>query len=202
MIYLIGGPARCGKSTLARRVRKEIDGLVLDGDAFVHALQATLKPEWEPDIFDHAVANIRGMHDNQTMIDRLRRRDEAMWQFYDAYFNTALRDEPESDMLLEGNLWPDYLELFDASHRAVFLIDTSPEHYERIKTIRDSDSSNNWMKEYSDDHLQAWAEFNQARSERYKQLCEGTNYPYFDIAEYGLEDSQQRAFEYLLQKSV
>jgi hypothetical protein len=38
MIYLIGGPARMGTSTLAWRVRKEIDGHVLAGDAFVHSL--------------------------------------------------------------------------------------------------------------------------------------------------------------------
>jgi hypothetical protein len=177
---------------------------VLSGDAFVHALQANLRPEWLPDIFDHAVANVTMLHGSRSHVDRLRRRDEAMWQFYQAYLETALLDAPDDDILLEGNIWPDFLELFSHEHRAVFLIDTSPSQSERLIAIRDSgaDSDNNWMQNFNDEKMTEWAAFNALRSQRYIQPCKESGYPYFDIAELGIGLAEERAFEYLLGKTV
>ncbi len=203
MIYLIGGPARCGKSTLAKRFRKEVDGGVLSGDAFVKALQTTLDTQSLPDIFDRTIASVKDSSNSiEAKIDRLRRRDEAMWQLYQAYITTAMQDAPRDDLLLEGNIWPDYLELLPYDHKAVFLIDTSPAQVERLKTIRDSVSDNNWMREYDDEKLQEWARFNAARSERYVQLCKKTGYTYFDIAKLGIEGAENAAFECLEAKVV
>lgn len=202
MIYLIGGPARCGKSVLARRLRKEIDGQVIAGDAFAQALQKNLEPEWVPDLFDKVVAHIDKTQPLEVRIDRLRRRDEAMWQFYEAYMRSAIADAPEDDILLEGSMWPDFLELFDLSHRAVFLVDTSAKQSERLTTIRDSTSDNNWMRHFTDGELAEWAVFNAARSRRYVKLCEQTDNTYFDIAEHGIKQAEQYAFEYLLGKAV
>jgi hypothetical protein len=202
MIYLIGGPARCGKSTLAKRVRKEIDGQFIAGDAFVHALQANLEPEWVPDIFDHVVANVHTASSIEARINRLKRRDETMWQFYEAYIKAALEDTPKDNILLEGNIWPDFLELFSVPYKAVFLIDTSPEQSNRLIRIRDGASDNNWMQGFSDEKMTEWALFNAARSERYKTLCAKNNAVYFDIALEGIELAEQHAFEYLLQKAV
>lgn len=204
MIYIIGGPARCGKSTLAAQVRHKLDGLVLSGDAFVHALQENLRPEWLPDIFDHAVADVTQMHDIETRINRLRRRDEIMWQFYQSYLKTAQADAPHDDILLEGNIWPDFLELFSLKHEAVFLIDTSLAQSERLISIRDSgtDSDNNWMQHFTDEKMIAWAAFNAARSQRYMTLCAEHHYRYFDIAELGIQQAETLAFEHLLKKTL
>ena len=201
MIYLIGGPARCGKSTLAARVRKEIDGQILAGDAFVHALQETLKPEWLPDIYDHDVASVRRMPDNQSKVDRLRRRDEMMWQFYAAYIRAATCDTPQDDILLEGNIWPDFLESFTQPHKAVFLVDTSTDQVERLRTIREGNSDNNWMLGFTDERLVEWATFNVERSMRYVALCQEYGYPYFDIRELGVQGAQGAAASYLLEKA-
>lgn len=203
MIYLIGGPARVGKSTLARQLRKEIDGQVLSGDAFIHSLQENLEPQWVPDVFDHIAASVIAMENPEMIIGRLRRRDETMWQFYQAYIKAAQQHAPGEDLLLDGNLWPDYLELFDREHRAVFLVDTSEdEQAQRLKTIRDSGSDHNWMQNYDDAKLATWAHFNALRSRHYKELCEKTGYPCFDIAEFGWEEAQRRALGYLQGNAV
>jgi hypothetical protein len=202
MIYFIGGPARCGKSTLAARVRKEIDGQVIAGDAFVHALYDNLLPEWLPDLFDRKVDSVTAIHDPEAKVDRLRRRDAVMWQFYQAYIATATADAPGDDVLLEGNLWPDSLDTFAPVHRAAFLIDTSASQVERLIAIRDANGDNDWMREFSDQKLAEWAEFNIIRSRRYVALCDQYGYRYFDIAESGIADAEQRAFEYLTQNAV
>jgi uridine kinase len=199
VLYLIGGPARCGKSTLATQVRRRIDGQVLSGDAFVHALRDNLRSEWVPDIFDHEVADIVAMSSDDASIDRLRRRDETMWQFYAAYLRGAAAKTPHDDVLIEGNIWPDFLELLSLPHKAVFLVDTSPAQYERLVAIRNGTSDNNWMKDFSDKKMIEWAAFNARRSERYVALCKVNDRRYFDIAEHGVERAEQLALEYLVQ---
>lgn len=205
MIYLIGGPARCGKSTLAARFRRQVDGEILSADAFKKTLLRNLSPSWVPDIYDHLVAPINMMSSATRQIDRLRRRDERMWQFYEGYIDSALQASPHEDILIEGNIWPDFVSSLRHAHKAIFLVDLSPadEQFERLKRIRDSDDDNNWMKDraFSDRELKRWAKFNRLRSERYVQLCRDYGYSYFDISQRGIGYAQDRAYESLLQSS-
>lgn len=204
MIYLIGGPARCGKSTLAERVRHKVDGDVLSADAFKKTLLQNLRPSWVPDIFDHVIAPIGTMSSATRQIDRLRRRDERMWQFYDGYIDADLQASPHKDILIEGNIWPDFIAGLRHTHKAVFLVDLAPaeDQFERLQKIRDSDDDNNWMKarDFNDRALKKWAKFNRLRSERYVQLCREHGYPYFDISQRGIGYGQDRAYVSLLQK--
>lgn len=203
MIYLIGGPARCGKSTLAARVRREVDGEVISADAFKKTLQLNLRAAWMPDIFDHVVAPVAKMSSLTRQVDRLRRRDERMWQFYEGYIDSALEVTPHEDILIEGNIWPDFASSLRHTHRAAFLVDLSPadEQFERLVEIRDGDGDNNWMSEFGDRQLKKWARFNLLRSQRYVQLCPQFGYPYFDISRHGIQYAQDRAYDYLLQKA-
>lgn len=204
MIYLIGGPARCGKSVLAGRVRRKVNGEVISGDAFKKTLQQNLRVSWIPDIYDRIVAPVDKMSSVSRRVDRLRRRDERMWQFYEGYIDSALEASPREDILIEGNIWPDFASSLRHQYRAAFLVDLSPvdQQFERLKAIRDGDDDNNWMndREFSDGKLAKWAKFNRLRSERYVQLCRGYNSPYFDIARHGIQHAQDRAYDYLLQK--
>lgn len=203
MIYLIGGPARCGKSTLAARVRREVDGEVISADAFKKTLQLNLRAAWMPDIFDHVVAPVAKMSSLTRQVDRLRRRDERMWQFYEGYIDSALEVTPHEDILIEGNIWPDFASSLRHTHRAAFLVDLSPadEQFERLVEIRDGDGDNNWMSEFGDRQLKKWARFNLLRSQRYVQLCQQFGYPYFDISRHGIQYAQDHAYDYLLQKA-
>ena len=204
MIYLIGGPARCGKSTLARHMRGSVNGQIIAGDAVVHALQAILTPEVLPAIYDHVVANVVKLENTEAKVDRLRRRDEAMWRFYSAFCDTMAFDAPKDDVLIEGSLWPDFLEGFSHSHKAVFLVDTSDEaQYERIVKIRDDPTSdNNWMRDYDDERMKQWVKFNIVRSQHYIDQCQRYGYPYFDIADHGIEVAEEKALAYLQGNAV
>ncbi len=202
MIYLIGGPARAGKSTLAKMVRKEIDGQVLAGDAFVRSLRDNMEDQWIPDLFEHHNDPIEKHFPADAKIKRLRRRDKVSWQFYKAYLMAAAVGAAGDDVLIEGNIWPDFLPEFDLPHRAVFLIDTSPDQAVRLRKIRDSDSDNNWMRDFSDEKMDEWAMFNVVRSQRYIEYCQKHGFTYFDIADHGIEKAQLLAFEHLLHKKV
>lgn len=204
MIYLIGGPSRSGKSTLSKRVRKYIDGQVISADAFQASLHEVLKPEWEPDIFIDVINPIRDQQSDEAKVKRGRERDNAMWQFFAGYLKEATHIS-DDDVLLDGMLWPDYIAAFPLQHRAVFLVDTSLGQAERLIKIRDGGGSdNNWMGEhqYSDSKIHRWVSFNIARSNLCIELCKKYHYPYFDIADGGMQVAENRAFEYLLSKRV
>lgn len=205
MIYLIGGATRCGKSTLARRVRKEIDGQFISGDALTHTLQAKLRTEWVPDLYVHKVDPIKEDDASvESKIERLERRDAAMWPYYEQYLKEVEKTSLD-DVLIEGNVTPERVRELALPHAAVFLVDTSKDQAERLIAIRDGEGfSNNWMKvrNFSDDHIRSWALFNARHSELIKDACRAYGYTYFDLAEVGVEKAQRMAFDHLMQKTV
>lgn len=198
MIYLIGGPPRCGKSMLASKLHEHINGDILSGDAIMPSLRQFTRPEWHPDLFEQVIDPYRESDPIKKRIDRLRRRDKVLWQFLAHYFE-ANDYQLGADILVNGLLWPDFISNLSFEHKAAFLVDTSPDHAHRMIEIRDSDAKNNWMHDrgYTDEKIVKWAEFNIGRSRRTIELCKKHNYPYFDIADGGIDQAQARAFEYL-----
>jgi hypothetical protein len=204
MIYLIGGPPRLGKSTLAKRVRESIVGQSMNGDALAASLHAFLKPEWKPDIFDDVVDPYKDQLTNQAKVDRIRRRDAAVWQFHRLYLE-ELQRIARDNIIFDGLVWPDFLHDLQLEHRAVFLVDTSPDQGKRLIEIRDdNEGENNWMRDrdYSDERIMEWVSFSIERSRVCIELCNKHGYAYFDIADHGIEKAQQLAFEHLLNKKV
>jgi 2-phosphoglycerate kinase len=202
VIYLIGGPARAGKSTLARMVRKEVDAQVISGDALRHSLIEQLTPEWFPELFEHTIDPFNEFETDEMKIMRLRRRDEAMWGFYWRYAEAAAKEE--DDVLIDGNLWPDFIHTFPLEHRAVFMVDTSPDQAKRLIAIRDYQEPNDWMREanYSNEKIIKWAKFNLLRSRLVIDLCKKHGYPYFDIKDDGMDSTQARALDYLMGRGI
>lgn len=201
-ILLIGGPARCGKSTLARMVRAEIDGQVLSGDAFSRSLREVLQVSDMPDIFIDQVEKPSLTRDpHNVFIERLRRRDKAMWRFYRNYIEEACRIS-QDNILLDANLWPDFIIDLQLEHRAVFMLDTSDNRAEWARHIRDTarPDENNWMKErnYSDEKIELWAQFDVTRAKLMIEYCKKHDYPYFDLADHGISRAQELAKNYLL----
>lgn len=201
-IFLIGGPARCGKSTLAKMVRREIDGQVLSGDSFNGSIVKSLDVSAAPDIFiDDVEKPSLIKHTHEEFIARLRRRDKVSWSFYRNYIEHAYRTSKD-DILMDANLWPDYLPELKLVHSAVFMVDTSDNRADWARYIRDNvgDNENNWMRDrgYTDEKIELWAKFDVARARRIIELCKKYNYPYFDLAEHGISRAQELAKDYLL----
>ncbi len=197
MIYLIGGSARCGKSTLARALRKDFDGQVLSGDSTRVAIRETSRPEWLPDVFDRTVDVTSEDDPPVKRIARFRRRDDVVWEFLQKYFDSVAF--AGDDVMVDGPLWPSMLEGYEPAHRAVFLIDTSENHAERVMHIRDTAKHGNWMRDfnYTDEAVVKWAKLNVERSRMIAAECEKYGYEYFDIADSSIEQVHEQAARYL-----
>lgn len=198
MIYLVGGSARCGKTTLVRSLRKGFDGQVLSGDSTRVAIRETSKPEWLPDVFDNIVDPTSEDDPPQKRIARFRRRDEVVWNFFQKYFESVAF--ANDNVMVEGPIWPSMFHAYEPAHRAVFLIDTSVDHAKRVMHIRDTAVHDNWMRDfnYTDEAIVKWAELNIERSKMIAAECEKYGYKYFDIVDHGLDGSQKLAAEYLM----
>ena len=203
MIYLIGGPARCGKSTLAKRMRRVIDGSILSGDAVVYGMKNYLKEEWMPGLFTGTVNPVRNLAEPAAQLERLLERDVAIWPFYEKYIENLQYDVPLEDILIDGNLWPELVKSLPHGHRAVFMVNlAAPEvQAEGLIAIRDEGADNNWMKKWDDERIRTWAHFNLLRSRRYVDMCNLHGYPYFDVSG-GFSEAQDQAFEYLTKKAL
>lgn len=193
MFRLIGGPARCGKSTLAAKAEALGAGDRISVDSLKYSLAAVASTEYKTALNYKPPLEV---HDKQSWLDILRARDKVVWIGAQAYLNAAA--EYNDDVLMEGLLWPDYVSELRHPYKAVYMVDTSPAHAANILAAARSDSThNNWMKDRSDEWIAKWAEYNIERSKLYIALGRAYSQPVFDVAEYGYDEAQQKALEYL-----
>lgn len=188
-VMLIGGPARVGKTTLARRwtAHRAVEFVHLDH--FLQALKAAATGETlralrlAPSIADYSPPE---------WLAQLRVRDEAMWRAARAY-----ADKAAGPLVMEGGLWPDFVSRLEREHLAIFVIDTSADMADRLVNITRADPQS-WMAQrgWPEDKIRKWATYNRFRSEVIANLAARNGYPVFDIAA-GIAEVQDQALQYL-----
>lgn len=196
MIYLIGGPARTGKSTLARQLRKKADSQAVSLDGIRIALKETVHEDWLPDLFHGVREIVYTDSPYELKYDNVRKRDRIVWDFVRSYFKDV--EYAQDNITVEGTVWPDMVSDLPYDYRAVFLVDTSENLLDRLLEIKRTAEHSNWMKDIDDERIAKWAEFNVMRSKKYIELCTRHGSVYFDIREHGIDDAQKRAMDYLL----
>ena len=205
---VIGGSARCGKSTVARSVRHTLgpEMQTLSGDAVRNMLRRTVPkgllpilhgpraekiPDEEEFIAHHSLRAA-------TEVASKRRQAEFVWPFLETYAREIDHESGEGVIVESIDVWPDLLAASSLCHKAVFLVDTSKEQADRIIASRHTDPYD-WMHQngYSDRRIRAWCEFNVMRSEAIRELARAADYMCIDLAEVTFGEAQQVAHDYL-----
>lgn len=183
-VVLIGGPARVGKTTLARALAERSSSEFVHADHLLHAVRSVAS--------DSARAALGKAPSVDTLsppewLDEIRARDRVLWEATRAYIEAA-----RGDLLVEGGMWPDWVRELPCEHEAVFLVDTG-DSAERLIGIARADDRN-WMAQrgWSDDKIRRWAEYNRLRGETIARLAAEHGYPVFDVRD-GLTAAQERA---------
>lgn len=198
MFRFIGGPARCGKSTLAKQVDALHAGQMVSLDNLRHAFVPLATKTVQKTLL---VAPKHTKYDAGEWLNILRQRDATSWKGIKAYLVAAGKND--DDVLMEGCVWPDYISELDDDYRAVFLVDTSPNHANRlIAAARGANTHNNWHSEKTDEWIRGWAEYNIARSKLYKKLAQAHGQPVFDVADGGMQQAQDAALAYLFPDDI
>ena len=197
-VFLIGGSARTGKTTLYRRIRINFDGDCLDYDPLRLAMQvwADAKPGHPlmivPSVSDahfHDSNPIIAEQKKQAWVTELKLRDRAIWDGLEAYISDHQTNHG-GDLLLVGAFWPSYVANLPATidTRLITIVDTGADRADRLIRIARSESkSNNWQSEWSDEKIRTWCEFDRVRSKSLK--AESTLHPCIDLADYTGDDA-------------
>jgi len=194
MLRFIGGPSRCGKSTVAHQVQAICGGQALSQDNLRQAFMSLADAKIKEGL---SVTPKINAHSSAEWLDIVRARDRLLWRGTRAYIEAALANS-EHDVLIEGDLWSDYIAELSAEYQAVFLVDTGLSHVDRVLAIAHShETGHNWMSDWTDEQLKTWALYNIERSKLTKQLANQYGHRAFDIADHGLSEAQARAVEYL-----
>ncbi|MEO7364024.1 MAG: hypothetical protein ABIV43_00755 [Candidatus Saccharimonadales bacterium] len=205
---LIGGAARCGKSTLAREVRESTDMQSLSGDAFRTTLRKTAERGTFPALHVARAEKIPAEksfvdhHSTNAHLEIETKRTQArfIWPYIENYI-LAIEHESTDSVLVESiDVWPDLIAMSGLRHRAAFLVNTSPDQAERIIASRGTNPYD-WMheNEYSDARIRAWSDFNAQRGTLIRDLAEEAGYLCVDLAEVSFSDGQTLAKNYLLE---
>lgn len=188
-ITLIGGPARVGKSTLARRWAALGPVELVHLDHLLHAAAAVATGD--------ALSALKqapsiATHGPKQWLAALRERDAVLWTAAQAYAGAA-----RAEVILEGGLWPDWVARLQEPHTAIFVVDTSADMADRLIDITRSNPSS-WMarRGWTDEKIRKWADYNRFRSEVIADLADRRGYRVFDITA-GIATVQDQALRYL-----
>jgi len=176
--FLIVGPARCGKSSVAGALRQRLAAAHIPLDSLMAGLRVT---KWQPRLGEH-IGNTMGRDE---WLAALRSRDAAFWEFVQPVIEDAVLQQSEN-VVIDGTIWPDQIVQLQCQYRAVCIVDTG-DHSARLIRSRDSaDTRNNWHLErgWSDQDLREWAALNAYRSEVYKEMGAERGLPVVDLADF------------------
>lgn len=201
MLYLIGGGARCGKSTLAKTLLRQLpNAAYLSGDSFRQSLKPILPTFHTSGVnSDDPEAYIQYYKEHtEEAIDETLKRAEALWPFIERYV-TAYHYESNDDLIVESvDIWPHLIHRLTVPHEAVFLVDTDGTQWKRVIEHL---GENDWItaKHLTVEQVKAWAFYNAPRGNRIIELSHQYGYEVSDIAELGFKGAQGRALLKLTQ---
>lgn len=188
-IMMIGGPARVGKTTLARRWAATRPTELVHLDHLLHAVATVATADALTAL--HKAPSINTYNPTEWLAE-LRCRDAVLWTSAKAYATAA-----HGDLLMEGGLWPDWVSTLERDHTAIFIIDTADDMADRLVDITRTDPRN-WMAQrgWPEEKVRKWAAYNLFRSMTIADLATRHGYTVFDIAA-GLDSAQDEALRYL-----
>jgi len=153
MIYLIGGPPKCGKTTLAKAMSKELHIPWISADTLQNIVWAYSSDEKKPDLFPRS--HLRGknndesysVHSSETIIRSYIDQGKTSYDAIAMMAETYLIDK--DDFIVEGyQVTPEIVDRIHRKYgkehvRAVFLVRNDAHKF--VEDIHKSTTPNDWI---------------------------------------------------------
>lgn len=153
MIYLIGGPPKCGKTTLAKAMSKKLSIPWISSDTLQNIAYAYMSQSEREQSFP--VSYLKGEnndetyshHSSQVMVEAYIQQGKTSYPAISIVVETQIVDE--DDYIIEGyHVTPELVHGLIEKHgkeniSAIFLIKTDTEKF--IKNIHKSTTPNDWI---------------------------------------------------------
>lgn len=182
---IIGGPARCGKSTAAAVLRRKLGCVHIPGDALVAAVSPWMKSTFQPTIRHHWPV--------ESWLAAIKSRDQHVAKLLLGAVTPSVDDGDTT--VLDGTVWPKHIAWLQVPVRSVFMVDTGDQSERLLHIFHDEHASNNWQREagWSEDDVVRWAAYNRVRSQAYVDEALESGCEIVDIAELGIERAVEAA---------
>ncbi len=152
-VYLIGGPPKCGKTTLAKEFSKKFSIPWISADTLENIVAAYATKELKPSIFPHSY--LRGdsndefysLHSTQAIVDGYIEQSKASYSAIGAIVETQLVDK--DDYIIEGyQVTPEIVDtiikkLGMNNIKAIFLVKKNAAKF--VQDIHKSTTPNDWI---------------------------------------------------------
>ena len=205
MIYLLGGPPRIGKSTIATAITRQHGINAVSTDSLGAVLETVLRPEAMPSLFAVSRFNempeadrIRSLAENPAnRIDYQIEESKAVWQ---AVVPFVLREQEEGrSLVVEGvAVLPELVaKLEGIDCRAVFLGNRGRTHKANIKRGA-IEREHDWMRHASDEYIDAFATFVAQMSKYVEMEARTYGFNYVEMDGRSLDDAVAEVVDLLL----
>ena len=153
VIYLIGGPPKCGKTTLAKRLSKEIGVSWISGDTVQNIVKLSVPEDEFSQKFPSSNHRTKSNDERfekytaQELTEQYCSQAQASQAALEALIETYLVDE--DDFIIEGyQVTPIFVEKMidrftDEQIRSIFLIRSNAEQF--VEDISHSSTPNDWI---------------------------------------------------------
>lgn len=201
-IYFIGGPARCGKSTVAQKFITKNPILSASTDAIRSAAKSMTTPRLNPELFKQGRGKFDSENNRMLMATDF---DEALnfelmesietWKATIAFLEYYIRDG--RDALIEGvAVVPELVSKLDYKHRAVFVVNLADQTDTILSHARSN--SHDWLSKYDDSTIKAFCKYNQKYNKFFAEQAKKYNYPVVDMQANNFVTSVNEAVDILL----
>lgn len=200
--YLIGGPPRVGKSTLAMKVVTRKPMMAASTDAIRYVLRRTHGAEQNSGLFvihNHNTDDTemaRYLNDSHAVLQDQIAEIKAVWPAVQNYIKSNIEDG--WDVVIEGiHILPELLKELDVDYNVVFVGNKSPEHIVQILSHA-KNTETDWLHTHSDDVIEGWAQFTKQYSEYISAEAAKNGMIYIDVHDESFETDLKMALETLL----
>jgi 2-phosphoglycerate kinase len=166
MIYLLGGPPRIGKSTVAGLITRQRGISAVSTDSLAAVLESAVGPDAAPDLYSVTRFNsladaekIRLMRESPARrVEIQLEESRAVWPAVAAFIESE--SDERRDVVIEGvAVLPELVQRLSCTDvRAVFVGNQDPQHRENIKRSAQA-HPHDWMRSASDSYIDAFATF-------------------------------------------
>lgn len=152
-VYLIGGPPKCGKTTLAKHLSKKLSVSWISADTLQNVVYAYASPKEHAKLFPHTYLrgdnndDLYGKYSADEIMENYVKQGKTTYEAIRMTVETYLVDE--DDFIIEGyQVTPEcvnsILEKFgDKNIRPIFLIRNDAENF--LENLHKSSTPNDWI---------------------------------------------------------
>jgi 2-phosphoglycerate kinase len=204
--YFIAGAPRIGKTTLAHRLSKEIQGHVVSTDAIRAAAKKVCEDKSGPlfkinhyNALDPAEWLDRHLHRPEEVVEDQNKESNAVWQSIVSFCNSFYEDD--SNHIVEGvHLLPSLVAAMENQpNKVVYIGNTTDEHVESILEYSRNNTDRCWLTVYgyTEEKMRGIANVVKQQSLYFKTEAEKYNLPYFEISDDDYASDMDKVINYL-----